>query len=338
MPSMKKSGAQPKTLAERLRAAARKAAKARAAREAKAVARAPAAYRPAIVTFIDILGFRELVKKASAAEIDEILSELRDWSRGDREDLEEDDHDWPAGLARSIAFSDNIVRASPVDGDHGGEGALFHELLSLVHIQAKLTERGIFLRGGLTVADIYMAGNVVFGPGLVRAYELESQFAIYPRIIVDPAVMEHYFKNPTMRGDHSVKEDLEYVTRMLREGDDGLFYVDYLKACRSELNDPNTGFTLKLKQHAGHIAKAAAAFDQFTTAKQKYAWLARYHNIVVDETDDADDGCKVDEMALMYPEFASAQPKPQASPKSAKTPKKAARKGKKSSAQKPKAR
>lgn len=297
--------ARPTTLKERVLAAARKAAKEREARAAKAAARPAAAYRLSIVTFIDILGFREIVKIKPAEEIAAILALLRDWSSGD-EDIGDEYEDWPAGYARSIAFSDNVVRVCPIDGEEGGQGALFNELLNLVHIQAKLTERGIFLRGGLTVENIYLASGVVYGPGLVRAYELESQFAVYPRIVVDPAVMEQYFANPVMRGDHSLQVDLSYVGNMLREADDGLFFVDYLKACRSELNDPVAGFTPLLKEHAAFITKAAAALAQFTIAKQKYGWLAHYHNLVVDETGDADDDCKVDEVAVMFPSLAES--------------------------------
>jgi hypothetical protein len=303
-------GKSKKPLRERLEAVAKKSVKTQAARTRKAARRAkapPAAYRKAIVTFIDILGFKELLKTLPASDIHDVLSILADWSSGDLKDIDDDEAEGviPVGLAGSIAFSDNVVRVCPIDSEEGGHGALFHELLSLVHVQAKLSERGIFLRGGLTVDDIYMSAGKVFGPGLVRAYELETMFAIYPRIVVDPATFQAYHEAPAMRGDHSVAEDLEYIEGLLRQGDDGLYFVDYLKACRSELRDPGTGFTGKLQQHARFITEQASKFDQLTTAKQKYLWLARYHNAVVRETEDADDQCLIDETALHFPALAA---------------------------------
>src|SRR5438876_10132066 len=45
------------------------------------------------------------------------------------------------------------------------------------------------LRGGITVGDICHDDEVVFGPGLNRAYELESKVAVVPRIVVDEEVL-----------------------------------------------------------------------------------------------------------------------------------------------------
>lgn len=310
-----------KSLKERLEATARKVekeAKARAAKAKKAASAPPVAYRPAIVTFIDILGFKEMIKTKPAAQIHAILSELREWSSGDMDEDEGDEIE--AGLAHAIAFSDNVVRVCPIDSEWP-HGALFHELMSLVHVQAKLTERGVFLRGGITVDNIHIARGEVFGPGLVRAYELESKQAIYPRIVLDPKVLESYLQNPAMRGDHSLEDDLRAIDELLREGEDGLYFVDYLKACRSELNDPGIGFSAKLKEHAGYIAAAAAAMSAFSAEKQKYAWLARYHNQVVDETEDADDDCKVATAAIAFPSLVKAAEPPTKETKPAKKPK-----------------
>lgn len=272
----------------------------------KAAAAAPAVYRKAIVTFVDILGFKEIVKTRSAAEIHEILSELADWSGGDMDHLDNDeDVSLPVGIAGAVAFSDNVVRVCPIDSDEVGHGAFFHELLSLVHVQAKLTEHGIFLRGGLTVDDIYMSAGMVFGPGLVRAHELESSLAIYPRIVVDPAAIHAFFESPAMRGHDDLEDDLEYIDDLVRQGEDGFYFVDYLKACRSELKNPAAGFPMKLREHARFVTEAAANFGELTSAKQKYLWLARYHNTVVSETADAGEECRIDEAALQFPALAS---------------------------------
>jgi hypothetical protein len=50
---------------------------------------------------------------------------------------------------------------------------------------------GFYIRGGLTVGSlIHIRNKIVFGPALNRAYELESRYANFPRIILDPNVPE----------------------------------------------------------------------------------------------------------------------------------------------------
>src|ERR1700734_1453383 len=45
--------------------------------------------------------------------------------------------------------------------------------------------KGFLLRGGITVGEVVHDDECVFGPGLVRAYELESKKAYYPRFVLD---------------------------------------------------------------------------------------------------------------------------------------------------------
>ena len=243
--------------------------------EIKAKAEAPPptyAYRPAIVTFIDILGFSEIVKTSGAAKIGKLLAVLSEAAAG-----EVDDDNWPAGLARSIAFSDNVVRVCPIDSDDSS-GSLFHELLSLVMIQTELADMGVFMRGGIAVGNVHFSGTTIFGPAMVRAYELESKLAIYPRIVLDPQVIETYLKTPSMKGDaHSAAKDLEYIDALLHEGDDGLYSVDYLRASKDQLGG-SMNYLNFVRRHRDSIKAEAAKFPNYNGIKQKLVWLANYHN------------------------------------------------------------
>jgi hypothetical protein len=55
---------------------------------------------------------------------------------------------------------------------------------------------GLLIRGAITIGDIVHDDSIVFGPALNRAYELESQQAIYPRIILDPDVGDGFGELP----------------------------------------------------------------------------------------------------------------------------------------------
>jgi hypothetical protein len=47
---------------------------------------------------------------------------------------------------------------------------------------------GFWIRGGITIGELVHNNDVVFGPALNRAHELESKVAEYPRIIFDPVI------------------------------------------------------------------------------------------------------------------------------------------------------
>lgn len=237
----------------------------------------PVAYRRAVVTFIDILGFRELVKDGDASKVKRALDTV---ARFASENSQEHDEFSP----RSIAFSDCIVRARFLDGANEEEpmGLPFLEMLSMVQAQVELVQYDVILRGAITVGDIHLDGPTVFGPALVRAYELESKVALYPRIVVDPNLL-NATKTDRMLGSTSnnVKEDRQHIRNMLARGDNGFWFVDYLTTgMRTEQDDPSLGLTV-LRNHKKLVLSRYASPAR-TTALDKILWLARYHNSVVE--------------------------------------------------------
>lgn len=65
-------------------------------------------------------------------------------------------------------------------------------------LQCSLFYKGIVIRGGISIGDLFIEGNKIFGPALIRAYKLEKK-AIYPRIVVDKEIFDkklnHKFKD-----------------------------------------------------------------------------------------------------------------------------------------------
>ena len=81
-------------------------------------------------------------------------------------------------------FSDNVVISTPVNQDN-----IPYFLRAIAIMQLLTASLNFLLRGGITVGDICHDDEVVFGPGLNRAYELESQISVVPRIVVDEEVL-----------------------------------------------------------------------------------------------------------------------------------------------------
>ena len=240
----------------------------------------PLSYRPSIVTFIDILGFRSIVNRMPAHEIYEIVKRVqRHAGSTDEGVVREFGLVEEANWTRCVFFSDSVVRVRPFDAKYR-DGSLFHEIIDLVHAQGELAHQGIFIRGGLTIGDIHQGDDVIFGPAMVRAYDLESSFSNYPRIVIDPDVFKALRTDPRLHAEHhDVTQEMKYIKGLVRKGDDGLYSIDYLGAFRNEMDDPEA-FPEYLADVRNHIVSQAVSAAKNLAVLQKYLWMAKYLNAV----------------------------------------------------------
>ena len=152
-------------------------------------------YREAIVTFIDILGFEDMIINYGENEIYEILQLFH--SQYSQNSLS--NH---AKLGRTYTsevyfFSDSVVRVKYTDYEDLWLNTATDEVISLAVIQLELLKRNIHIRGGCTKGMIYSdsSSNILFGPALNEAYKIESELSVYPRIVISEDVMGDYFKD-----------------------------------------------------------------------------------------------------------------------------------------------
>lgn len=264
------------------------AAKAKGTKAAKAktgkTRPAALAYRPAVITFIDILGFSDQVAKSEGlgpSQIRTILRRLANFAANSQ------DNDDEIEETTAIVFSDSIVRVRFIDGEDRS-GALFHEVLKLLQVQGEMLADNVLLRGGLTVGLIHVEGQMAFGPGFIRAYQLESQFANHPRIIIGPEVFKALREDERLVADHhDLEDEIHYQRQMLQQGDDGFWFIDYLYGFQEEMDYPEEHVDL-VAQHRAHIIDQAKAAPASSRVLQKYLWLARYLNNVVERLGHAD--------------------------------------------------
>jgi hypothetical protein len=240
-------------------------------------------YSECVITLLDVLGFKNIVNRKPADEIWQILGLLEEITQSSASDRTE--------LGRNIfAFSDTVVRTSALTTPNGKRptyGVLYHEILNMVHVQMSLIYRHkVFLRGAITCGDVIHESQRIFGPGFLRAYELETQIACFPRIVIDPDALTTYQKTPALRASHHThSQDVEYVARMLREDTDGVWFVDYLAAAKEEVGG-DCQWLRFLSKHKDAIIEAASGQETMSRISQKYNWLADYHNRVVAEKGD----------------------------------------------------
>jgi len=93
-------------------------------------------------------------------------------------------------------------------------------LLDLAYIQARLAEDGTLIRGATTIGDIYVNDRLIFGPALIRAYELERGVASYPRIILDSRVFDRLADSAELRMP-GVTDQVKSLSTVLARDNDG---------------------------------------------------------------------------------------------------------------------
>jgi hypothetical protein len=239
-------------------------------------------YTKSIVSYFDILGFKKIVEEAKNPE--DVARKLRLLKRSSLPS---------EGIAEAFGntftnFSDLILRTVPILPNPklmGNEGLLYCEFMDLVYIQVELISEGVLLRGAITIGDIFVNDDMVFGPALVRAYELESKVAVAPRVIIDPRMFQQLEEYPALR-KHDIEAEMQYYLRVLKKDADGVWFVDYLRAFfgTGEIE----GFLRFLKAHKELIVNSIASATTFDSVITKYGWLVTYHNDFVNILNEID--------------------------------------------------
>jgi hypothetical protein len=243
-------------------------------------------YRKCLLSFFDLLGFREMVRSRPPKDIASLVGLFQTTGSISEESAE-------AFESKSFQFSDSIVRIMPLDSKANTEypvGVLFHEVLAILHACFEMANHGVAVRGALTLGDVYASGSKMFGPAMVRAYELETRVAVYPRVIVDPVVIDALRSEPKLKKDtHSVSEEAGHLRNLLRRDRDGVWFIDFLYAARVQVDEPDLYLDL-LSNNKKHIEATLQSRGALDDVALKALWCASYHNEVLDRL--AHDGAR----------------------------------------------
>jgi hypothetical protein len=237
--------------------------------------------RPSWVVFLDLLGFVEDVRKADeAGQQKEHLGKLRsalteakaDLIEGQEISLKADSPD----LYVIKVFTDNIVLGFPIFDD--GESEFGSMLFRVGWYQYTLLKHGFFVRGGIAFGDLYMDEDVVYGKGLLEAYEAETKLARDPRVVLGPSAMAQVQNHLAWYGEVDFAPHNEYL---LVDSDSQMF-VNYLGMPIDGL-EPDSALPSEylddLEKHRALIVSKLHEFSQMPALWSKYAWVGTYHNL-----------------------------------------------------------
>ena len=171
------------------------------------------------IAFVDILGFSNIVRRMSREEhlftsVRDALKDLnrqarivQQYRRKNREERKDRLRRGEASLVpdsnlQMTAFSDCYVLSEVFPA--------WHVIAAVQSLGSRFLTKGILTRGAVVLGKAYHNGRVLFGPGIVEAYNLEQEVAKYPRILVSEEVRQEVwgYHQGAWEG-HLLKQDVD---------------------------------------------------------------------------------------------------------------------------------
>jgi hypothetical protein len=256
----------------------------------------------AIVLHSDILGFKELVKISINDKGDKLLFKLKETINQSVETIQmlKKNNSYTYCELNHKLFSDNLyVSFSYNESNHTSlcYAFILCIIFSRLYFENMINNK-FFIRGGISFGNDYSDENIIFSHALVKAYELESQKAIYPRILIDNDLLNLlqdkfevpssmmldilnnsitidenglYFINPTgiaadfnqeYKGLKGVDLDKKYITQNIN-----FIEVEIQKI------DKDIARVLKTRKLCFGLMKSNQLLKQKKRVKIKYEWL-----------------------------------------------------------------
>ncbi len=214
------------------------------------------------IAFLDILGFKDIINKKSFNEVNKIFDNLliikQDIMNSSSIFNEFLNERGLGNLFDNIVLnimSDSIIIAIPAR--HMNSLAFVTEYCR--RVQASFIKDGILIRGAITKGEFYSKNEIMFGKGLIEAYLLQENEAIYPRIIMTKKLAYDYIERV---GTHTTV----YIQDFLVNDSDDYLFVNYL-----------------FYENIDYEKLACYIKDRLDSetngrVRQKYLWLKNYFN------------------------------------------------------------
>jgi len=228
------------------------------------------------VAFLDVLGFREILKgfeidyaaregneipTASKAEI--FISTFKNAvERLDKEKF------------RYYLFSDNICITSVRETTALDLQDLLQTIIRLFY---EFATKGYFLRGGIDYGKFIDEPTIAVGVPLVNAYELESKKAVFPRIVLSDRLLEQ-FQNLSASGDKVIENN--YLDLMIERSCEISYLNVFVHVFQSDDEHEKQLFFSSFREV---ILMNLHENGKNETVYLKYKWLAEEFNRFIEK-------------------------------------------------------
>ena len=225
-------------------------------------------YQNRVVCFFDILGFRDLVNKEFLKDStkSEKIYEAFEFINTFYQDEIPDEFN----PSKQITFFSDSVVISFVPDD---PDTIFSTIATIQILLLNLANRGIVMRGGISVGQLFHDSKYIFGPAFIEAYDIESKIAKFPRIICNDSLVLLSQKGKAL---HSARQDLEIFTHIVRQDNDKFWYIDYIGNIESLFD---TGYEqIEYLQKLYNLIVDNLKESTTASVLEKYEWMKEKYN------------------------------------------------------------
>jgi hypothetical protein len=197
--------------------------------------------------------------------------------------------EWRSCKIRSARFSDGLVVYSSLvrSPEHTPMRAVFDLIAVSGTLMLMSLAMGHPIRGGLDVGTgTEVEDGQLHGPAVVKAYELESIWAEYPRVVVGKTLADYLQVKAKQTGDLTIQYEAQVATsvrEMLSQDADGQTIVDYMgKTFKDKISKVvDRGLIHKAQQFAERSLRDFEAKGDEKLAS-RYGRLVRYFERRID--------------------------------------------------------
>ncbi len=251
-----------------------------------------------LIAFIDILGFKEIIKKANKDpeqvswiyDVMEFIKTLEKPEGWQTDFVEIEESAQYKGVEKfhitdsveCTTFSDSILVSVKVNPEKLNE-ATSTLISNLAYIGSILIQSEIFWRGGLTFGNlIHTRNGIAIGQGLIDAYNLESSEANFPRIVLTKKLLDRL--NYPLNSKRDRYPFHQYLNRH-EDGLVGFHQLTYFEVVQDYVDGNNEAFINSLKRAKWAIINGLDENVESATTFEKYSWLKdRYNRLYIDES------------------------------------------------------
>ena len=228
-------------------------------------------YEDRVVFYFDILGFKNLVESninngndcSSIFDVFELINKFY-----------QDEIDERFSATKEITFFSDSIIISFVANE---PDQIFKTISDIQILLVNLVLKGIVMRGAISYGKLHHSKKYIFGPAFNKVYKLETQIAIYPRIICDYSILDLSQKDETLI---SVLQNLEIFKEIVKQDSyDKYMYIDYFKNLESIFDEGYNYVEYLLALRNLIIDNIEKSYCD--RIKEKYIWMKEKFNEAV---------------------------------------------------------
>jgi hypothetical protein len=184
-------------------------------------------YKTRVVAFIDILGFKESIKKSNKdkKEYERVLNtltELQDFFIKPRDEYLIEADEALKLDTQIMQVSDSLVISRLLEG----RGGIYKMLTHCAFATHLLISNGYLCRGAIKIGNLHHTDKMIFGEAFIKAYSAESEER-YPIIKFDKELFEIARTYPALANEANANWEVDFIKKDCQELMTGIYYLNY---------------------------------------------------------------------------------------------------------------